>query len=795
MPVENAIYTDVTADDSISGRDGFQFQAASAGFTAEDESRVISDGLFSPAQSWRSEHGDETTHPQQASFASHGGRLYFSRALALGQSLNGRPGNQLTAFAVAPSADDLAPYTPAQMLAADDWLLEKAQTRQPDAWVTPVGIDERFDDDALEQMARNDPWNFEALPAFVAMLRRSVDERGHRVFVQHDDLDTVLRWLALGTMLLDSETALKVTFRAFVADPWKGDFRVVGVHPELQRLEPSVDWKNVPTTSWIELDTRTLDDTTPGPLDFAAGRWLKERGAFDARNAVEIAHRLAPCLGDERAVHAAELIALGTDSAQGAAEIAADAIVALGRGGDIDALELYEEELLDALSTHQAENEDEFARTADAIAALLDAGLTEQALAVAGPALEALAAAPESACAFGQAVGKASSPLVWGDDDGRAAASDAWARSLNGARSMDLASMFAATGRLGLSLEGSLLERAVDRLAQQWASDPSLGAGREAWYACTDVEARVAEYVDAALTAGDEKQGRWLLDGVWDDLLVSPKSPLVPWKRVKEIALLPAAQRAAELRKEPEHGIPAASHWLILGPTLSPPHDAALIANIVRAGGVDSALSSRILHLLNEELNAPVPVGAENATRWAALFDALAEASPEDELADVINIVKAGRADRRRAIENAADSRSQFVRMTDAYAARLWALDDPIGTGRVLVVVHDHAAVQQLAGHLGDWASTTIDAYLAASSDDGRTLEAGNEILQAYEAVAEPLKAVLGGAARRFLDDHRVVERKARSNERMTEIIEQIRREHKGRSLLDRTRGWIRGGR
>src|SRR5699024_11219076 len=135
------------------------------------------------------------------------------------------------------------------------------------------------------------------------------------------------------------------------------------------------------------------------------------------------------------------------------------------------------------------------------------------------------------------------------------------------------------------------------------------------------------------------------------------------------------------------------------------------------------------------------------------------------------------------------------VRMTDAYAARLWALDDPIGTGRVLVVVHDHAAVQQLAGHLGDWASTTIDAYLAASSDDGRTLEAGNEILQAYEAVAEPLKAVLGGAARRFLDDHRVVERKARSNARMTEIIEQIHREHKGRSLLDRTRGWIRGGR
>lgn len=795
MPIENAIYTDVTADDSISGRDGFQFQAASTGFTAEDESRVINDGLFSPANSWRSEYGDETTQPQQATFTSHGGRLYFSRALALGQSLNGRPGNQLTAFAVAPTADDIAPYTPAQVFAADDWSLEKAHTKHPDAWVTPLSIDEQFADDALEQMVRDDLWTVEVLPAFIAMLRRSVTERGHRVFVQHDDLDKVLRWFALGTMLLDSETALKVTFRAFQTDPWKGDFRVVGVHPDLQRLERSADWKNLPTTSWIELDTRTVGDTSPGPLDVAAGRWLRERGAFDARNAVEIAHRLAPRTGDELAVLVAELIAIDAHPAPRAAEIAADAVVALGRGGDIDALELYEEELLDALSTYRAESEAEFARAADVIATLLDAGLHDQALAVAGPALEALAAAPTHACSFGQTVGQASSPLVWGDDDGRAAASDAWARSLAGARSMDLGAMFAATGRLGLSIDAHWLERAADRLAEQWASDPTLGAGREAWYARADVEVRAAAYVDSALTAGDAEQEGRLMDGVWDELFDIPNSPLMMWKRVKEIALLPASQRAVELRRMPEHSLPAASHSLILDAPLSLPFDAALVAGFVRAGGVDSTLSSRLLHLLNEELKASAPVGGENATRWAEVFDELAESSVDGELADAVGLVITGRSRRRRATENAARSQFLFARTTAAYAARLWEIDDPVATGKALVEVQDHEAVQQLANHLGDRASAALDAYLVASAEAGRTVEAGREIVRAYDTAAEPLKIVLGAAARRFLDDHRVVERKTKSDGRMAETIEQIRKKHKGRGILDRTRGWIRGGR
>lgn len=801
MPIENAIYTDVRADESVSRRDGFQFQAASSGFTAEDEANVISDGLFSPAHTWRNTHGDETTHPRQVTYTSHGGRLYFSYARALGQSLNGRPGNQLTAFAVAPTGDDIAPHTPAQLLASDEWSLEKAATRHPDPWITPVDIDERFSDEALEKMAQDDPWISEALPAFLGMLRRSVLEPGHRVFVQHDDLDAVLRWIALGTMLLDADTALQVTFRAFHVEPWKGDFRVVGVHPELARLEPSSSWKNLPTASWIDLGTRTVGDTKPGVLDRAAVRWLLERGAFDARNAVGIGHRLAPLTGDELAVQTAELLAVGDARTQQAVEIAAAAVIALASGGDIDALELYEEELFDPLTMHQAESEADFSLAAEVICALLDAGVPDLAVAVAGPVLEALAAVPEHASAFSQKIGRAASPLVWSDDDACAAASDSWARALAGAPSLELAAMFAATGRLGLSLSPRLLERGVDRLAALWASDPAVGAGRDAWYARADVEARVAELVAADLAAGDSEQSRRLTDGSWDALLDEPASPLAQWSRVKQIALLPRERRAGALAALPEPGVPLAARSLVVG-SLTLPFDADLVAAFIRSGGIDEGLVDELCGLLADERQASGPVGGRDATRWARVFDALAEAWRDgaelgDELATVIELVADGRACRRHAVEHATERTSESLREVGALAAELWAVDDLVGTGRILIAVRDRHGAQLLADRVGAKAPAAIKAYLAVSVEIGRTVETGREAVYSYAASSGSLKSMLGAVTSRFLDDHREVERKTKNEEPTTEIIEQIRVEHpsEGRGLLGRARGWMRGGR
>lgn len=800
MPFDTAQYTDVTAEESISGRDGFQFRAASEGFTAQDQARVIDDGVFSPAPGWRGAHGEETSHPQQATYTSHAGRLYFSRARALGHSLNGRPGNQLTVFAVAASADDLAPHNPAQALAADAWDLQKATTRHLDPWVTPLEIDQRFTDEALERLVREDPWAADVLPAFVAMLRHTVVEPDHRVIVQHGDLDVVLQWVALGTMLLDVESALKVTFRGFQVDPWKGDFSVVAVHPELRRLEPGTGWTSMPTVSWIELDTQSVCEMTPGPLDHAAVRWLREDGAFTARNAVEIAHRLMPHTGEDLSVRAAELLAIGELPAPAAAEIATEVIRTLARGGDLDALELYEDELLDPITMHPAHSETDFARAARIVTALLDTGLPGQAAAVAGPTLEALAGAPVHASVFARELGRASVGLIWDDQDARDAAADAWARALDGAPPMDLSALFAATGRLGVPLGSGAPSGAVDALAAQWAADPAVGELHEAWYARDQIRARTAARVATDLAAGDARQGQLLLDGAWDVLLESPGSPLQGWAEVRDIGRRSPEQRAAAIAGRAGAGLPAGSRALVLG-QLRLPLDAELVGRFIGAAGVDPAFSSELQVLLAQDRRG-VPAARCSGTRWSQVFDALIAEYREhpwgrDGLAVAVEAVDSWRHEESGSRTRTTGHGAGGNRVPDPADADLWALDDIVATGGLIVAERDHAMARGMVERLGDTADDAVDAYLGRILEIRRADAVWTVVANAYRASEGAARDVLGAAARRLLDAHRQIERRVKSSDDDLDLIAQIRAEHAGedRGFLGRARGWMRGGR
>jgi len=112
MAFEVAVYTDCAADESISGRTGFQFMAESAGVTPTDEEFIKNGGLHLVPADLSAQ--DPETHPQTCVYREHTGRLYLSRGRSTGQTLSGRPGNQLTQTIIG-GAGDVLPMRPAQL--------------------------------------------------------------------------------------------------------------------------------------------------------------------------------------------------------------------------------------------------------------------------------------------------------------------------------------------------------------------------------------------------------------------------------------------------------------------------------------------------------------------------------------------------------------------------------------------------------------------------------------------------------------------------------------------------------
>lgn len=88
------IYTDATADESLTGSPGFQFVAHSAGATRVDEGIVREQLQHSVPENVLADNWEQ--HPATCAYIRVEGRMYLSRGLSTGATLGGRPGNQLT---------------------------------------------------------------------------------------------------------------------------------------------------------------------------------------------------------------------------------------------------------------------------------------------------------------------------------------------------------------------------------------------------------------------------------------------------------------------------------------------------------------------------------------------------------------------------------------------------------------------------------------------------------------------------------------------------------------------------
>lgn len=778
---EVAIFTDVTAAESVTGFDGFQFQSVSPGFDGEDMAVVQGELNFVPLSTWGSAHGgDDRSHPEQYSFAIRNDRFYLTKSKALGLTANGRPGNQLTEVAATSSADDLVPYTPAQLLTATAWTGAKAPAKTRESWLTPLQISPGFETEELESFVRSDPWVLGVLPAFVTMLRRSLAEEGHRVFIHHTELTVVLRWIALGALLLDSDSAARLTFRVFHANPWNGPFKVVGVHPELLALAPAAEWQNSPSASWIDPEARTIGETVPSVLAESSVRWLADHGVYEAMGATQLAAELEPTLGPDLAVQLADLVTFDSAATSGRTgwDVATKALTALAAAGQRETIESVADELLDALVAYRPEREAEFTRAADTVAALLGAGLTDVACEVLEPTLEALAGSPEFAGSFARPIANAGGALVWSDEETRRAASQAWATALAAAKDSELSALFGATNHLALELDRGLLLPAVGRLAEQWAADPSLGAESRSWYASELIQDVVAEKVAAALERGDERQTRALLSGEWSALMADAHSPLSGWLRVRELVGLAPDERVAGIRASAPGSIPPASWRIVLG-MLGLPLDSGLISAFIRTAGLPDDLALELAQLVRQENSAPELTFAAGAPpRWRELFDLFIETQHQGaELVSPLPALVLSVEQARHAFADARQERGTPVNPAlrdSASHARVWAMEDLVDTGELLVTAQDSRGAMTLADNLGGMTHQALDAFLEAAAGRREGLVGGRAALHAYANSAGALRDELGFAVNRLLDRHRDIQRSMKKDESLAPLLEEV---------------------
>lgn len=335
-----AVYSDTTADEAVDGVEGFNFRALSPGITPEDRRRIREELLHRVHPTWSHDH-DELAHPPTCAHTRHGDRHYLARGHSTGPTISGRPGNLVTQVVVTDDVAAFGTYQPAQLYAADAWTLAETPSGELEPWPVPESVRPDFETDALRAMVSNDPWAVRVLPHYVTMLEAAASDAPRRLVLIHRDLDVVMRWIAVGSLLLDDEHAANLTFRALVDDPTRTEAAVVGVSPEFE-LEP------IGGAHVIDLERRTASDVPPS--DSVLARVAAFLDAPDVeRPAFDLAARWEPYVGPALAARAASAVHGAIPTAD-AWTVAVELVEALDAAGGADLLARPEPAVVDVLA-------------------------------------------------------------------------------------------------------------------------------------------------------------------------------------------------------------------------------------------------------------------------------------------------------------------------------------------------------------------------------------------------------------------------------------------------------------
>ena len=255
-----ALYTDTRASEAIDGIDGFNFQAISEGMNAQDRQVIRDTLLHRVVVGWNADH-DPLDHPPSFAYCGHAGRYYLSRGISTGVTNNGRPGNLLTQAIATSDPDDFGMMRPAQLFGALNWRLEKAPGQRIDRWPSPLAITPEYEAEALRDMIRADAWAVEHFAQFLTMVEEVTSDNPKRLVVITADEAVATRWIALGTLFVETTRALSLSIRGLVPDPMTTKADIVAASPDFgPQPDPSVVRAGV---TIIDLDRRVLTPITP----------------------------------------------------------------------------------------------------------------------------------------------------------------------------------------------------------------------------------------------------------------------------------------------------------------------------------------------------------------------------------------------------------------------------------------------------------------------------------------------------------------------------------------------------
>ena len=624
MSFASLIYTDVSREESISFRTGFQFHAISEDVGIDDE-RLAHNVLYVVPHLLVQRRLEIEAFPQSFAYLGVEDKFLVARGKYLGRMADGRSGNQITHCIVSHEANDFVDHLPAQLFGASVWRLQKSSSTTLPLIKAPLSIDSAFELSALHSLATGSRDAMDTLPRFLTMIEQASREPRTRLVLLHADLQTIAQWISLGTLFLDRETALSTSFYVFSDKPLADSrFAIVGIDPEMTRQYVSSDTNCLDLRSFQGTEVE-VDDTA-----LAYARWFLQASPSQALEAVHLNRRWQRFVSSDVAIVAAERVVLDSRHGGNPARASATVLRALATQQESDDLATFGSALVDAVHEFDANDIAFIELLGLTILALRQSSRNELMVGCTLAALEAAALSSEASSLWVRAMGAetTSSTIEWPDQDASNHAAGLLTTILGDAPDDILPEVFSLARWLNTGLSYDHIDSSISRLAQLWASNPGLEPEYTSWLHGERVQVAVCETLSARFHSPQRSDVvTQLLAGTWDwaaDLpsVFTPESPLFPWLLSRKLTKLSTAERRQTFEQHASQCTPAS--WAAFF-EFSAPLDIQLLDVWLRAHPtVDPGLATVIEKILTQRLKS-----SKEASSIVTIVDLLIHHQPD----------------------------------------------------------------------------------------------------------------------------------------------------------------------
>ena len=655
MGFGSLIYTDASREESIRLRTGFQFHAVSDDTDQEDEA-LARNVLYVVPHSLVQRGLENEEFPQSFAYLAVEDRFIVARGRYLGRMADGRSGNQVTHCIVTHDANDFVTHLPAQLFGASIWTLQKSPTTTLPSLTAPLSVSDSFGLSALQSLVAASTAAVDALPRFLTMVEQASRRPRTRLVLLHADLQVIAQWITIGTLFLDRDTALSTSFYAFsnrpVAD---ARFDIVGTDPDLleQPIPAEANWFDLRSFQGTAVET---DETA-----HVYARWFLQADPLQALRAVQVSQRWQRLVSSDVAVVAAERVVLDSRHDRNPARASATVLEALATQQHGDDLATFGPALVDAVHEFDASDVAFVELLGRTIVALRQSNRSELTADCTLAALEAAALSSEASSLWARAMGAEaiSSAIEWPDQDARNHAAGLLTTVLNDAPDDMLPRVFALARWLNTGLSYEQIDPSISKLAQVWASNPSLEPQHTSWLHAERVQMAVCDMLSARLNSTQRSDVvAQLQAGTWDwaaDIpnVFTPANLLFPWLLSRKLTKLGTAERRQTFEQYASQCTPAswAAFFEFGGPIDVPLLDVWLRVHPT----VEPGLAAAIERILTQR-----PSPSRGALSIVAILDLLIDLRPDGLTETTIRLLSESEDFARWSVEAVSVDHSQL---------------------------------------------------------------------------------------------------------------------------------------